>query len=31
VVAEGYHGLRTRADFESAQAGGSPLVLSMHR
>ena len=31
VVAEGYHGLRTRADFESAQAGASPLVLSMHR
>jgi malonyl CoA-acyl carrier protein transacylase len=31
VVAEGYHGLRTRADFESAQAGESPLVLSMHR
>jgi len=31
VVAEGYHGLRTRADFESAQAGDSPLVLSMRR
>jgi len=31
VVAEGYHGLRTRADFESAQAGDAPLVLSMHR
>jgi len=31
VVAEGYHGLRTRVDFESAQAGDSPLVLSMHR
>jgi malonyl CoA-acyl carrier protein transacylase len=31
VVAEGYHGLRTRADFETAQAGGSPLVLSMRR
>jgi len=31
VVAEGYHGLRTRADFEAAQAGESPLVLSMHR
>ena len=29
VVAEGYHGMRTRADFESGQAGGSPLVLSM--
>jgi malonyl CoA-acyl carrier protein transacylase len=31
IVAEGYHGLRTRADFESAQAGESPLVLSMRR
>ncbi|MEX0888274.1 MAG: ACP S-malonyltransferase [Chloroflexota bacterium] len=31
VVAEGYHGLRTRGDFESAQASDSPLVLSMHR
>ena len=31
VVAEGYHGLRTRADFESSQAAGSPLVLSMSR
>lgn len=31
VVAEGYHGIRTRADFESAQAGESPLVLSMRR
>ena len=31
VVAEGYHGLQTRADFESAQAGDAPLVLSMHR
>ena len=31
VVTEGYHGLRTRADFESAQAGDAPLVLSMHR
>ena len=31
VVAEGYHGLRTRPDFESAQAGDAPLVLSMHR
>ena len=31
VVAEGYHGIRTRADFESAQSGASPLVLSMRR
>lgn len=31
IVAEGYQGLRTRADFEAAQAGGSPLVLSMSR
>jgi malonyl CoA-acyl carrier protein transacylase len=31
IVAEGYHGLRTRADFESAQVGESPLVLSMRR
>ena len=31
IVAEGYHGLRTRADFESAQASGRPLVLSMAR
>jgi malonyl CoA-acyl carrier protein transacylase len=31
VVGEGYRGLRTRADFESAQAGTAPLVLSMRR
>lgn len=29
VVAEGYRGIRTRADFESVQSGPSPLVLSM--
>jgi [acyl-carrier-protein] S-malonyltransferase len=29
VVTEGYRGLRTRADFEAAQAGPAPLVLSM--
>lgn len=29
VVTEGYRGLRTRADFEAAQAGPTPLVLSM--
>ncbi len=31
VVAEGYRGIRTRADFESAQASGPPVVLSMRR
>lgn len=31
LVAEGYHGIRTRVDFESAQAGAAPLVLSMGR
>jgi len=31
VVAEGYRGIRTRADFESAQASGRPVVLSMRR
>ena len=29
VVTEGYRGLRTRADFEAAQTGPAPLVLSM--
>ena len=29
VVTEGYRGLRTRADFEAAQAGPKPVVLSM--
>jgi len=29
VVTEGYRGLRTKADFEAAQAGPAPLVLSM--
>jgi malonyl CoA-acyl carrier protein transacylase len=29
VVAEGYRGVRTRADFESVQSSPSPLVLSM--
>lgn len=29
VVTEGYRGLRTKADFEAAQAGAAPLVLSM--
>ncbi|HEY7738732.1 MAG TPA: ACP S-malonyltransferase [Candidatus Limnocylindria bacterium] len=31
VVAEGYHGIRTRADFEATQAGPDPLVLSVSR
>lgn len=31
VVAEGYRGIRTRADFERAQASGRPVVLSMRR
>ena len=31
VVAEGYHDIRTRADFEAVQAGPAPLVLSVSR
>lgn len=31
IVAEGYHGLRSRGDFESVQVGPVPLVLSMSR
>ena len=31
VVAEGYRGMRTRADFEDAQHSGTPVVLSMRR
>jgi hypothetical protein len=31
IVAEGYRGIRTRADFEAAQAGASPLLLSVRR
>ena len=31
IVAEGYRGLRSRADFEAAQAGSSPILLSMRR
>jgi hypothetical protein len=31
AVAEGYHGLRSRAEFEAAQAGANPLLLSMRR
>jgi [acyl-carrier-protein] S-malonyltransferase len=31
VVAEGYRGMRSRSEFEAAQAGGGPLLLSMRR
>jgi [acyl-carrier-protein] S-malonyltransferase len=31
VVAEGYRGIRTRADFEAAQRSRAPVVLSMRR
>ena len=31
IVTEGYRGLRSRAEFEAAQAGPSPLLLSMRR
>jgi hypothetical protein len=31
VVAEGYRGIRTRADFEAAQASGRPVLMSMRR
>lgn len=31
VVAEGYRGVRSRADFESAQRSEAPLLLSMRR
>ena len=31
VVAEGYHGIRSREDFEAAQRSDSPVVLSMRR
>ena len=31
MVAEGFHGLRSRADFERAQQSGAPVVLSMRR
>ena len=31
IVTEGYRGLRSRAEFEAAQAGSSPLLLSMRR
>ena len=31
IVAEGYRGIRTRADLEQVQAGPSPILLSMRR
>jgi hypothetical protein len=31
VVAEGYRGLRSRGEFEQAQAGTTPILLSMRR
>jgi hypothetical protein len=31
IVTEGYRGLRSRAEFEAAQAGPAPLLLSMRR
>ncbi|MGH2381892.1 MAG: hypothetical protein ACRDG7_11825 [Candidatus Limnocylindria bacterium] len=31
IVAEGYRGIRTRAELEAAQAGASPILLSMRR
>ena len=31
VVAEGYHGMRSRSEFEAGQAGATPLLLSMRR
>lgn len=31
VVAEGYRGIRSRADFEAVQASSDPVILSMRR
>ncbi|MEO5986066.1 MAG: hypothetical protein ABIW50_00955 [Candidatus Limnocylindria bacterium] len=31
IVGEGYRGVRTRADLESQQAGGAPILLAMRR
>ena len=31
IVAEGFHGLRSRSDFERAQQSETPVVLSMRR
>ena len=31
IVAEGYRGIRTRAELEAAQSGPTPILLSMRR
>jgi hypothetical protein len=31
IVAEGYHGIRSRTDLETVQSGPSPILLSMRR
>jgi [acyl-carrier-protein] S-malonyltransferase len=31
IVTDGYHGLRSRTEFETVQSGTSPLLLSMRR
>jgi len=31
IVAEGYRGIRSRAEFEEAQSGSAPILLSMRR
>jgi len=31
IVAEGYRGIRTRAELEETQSGGQPILLSMRR
>jgi [acyl-carrier-protein] S-malonyltransferase len=31
VVAEGYHGIRSRTEFEAVQAGPAPMLLAMRR
>jgi [acyl-carrier-protein] S-malonyltransferase len=31
IVADGYRGIRTRAEFEAAQAGPNPILLSVRR
>ena len=31
IVAEGYRGIRTRAEVEAEQAGSTPILLSMRR
>jgi hypothetical protein len=31
IVAEGYRGIRSRTEFEEAQSGVAPILLSMRR